>query len=141
MRNRMGKACAGMCVLIAALLLSGCAPKQKGFAADGRPEFSNPDFTYVPPPLILAEFSGEPKYSVENNGRTASIDVAHTAQGYVMVNLVADVRARVRVSVGTQGGSDYQQALYDLNNQGMMESIPLNFGSNHYTIVIFFKSI
>lgn len=137
MKVNLSRVCAGVCIGLAAFLLSGCAPKQKGFAADGRPEFSNPAFTYVPPPVLVAQTSEEPKYVVENNGRTGMIDVAHMAQGYVMVGINSEQRARVRVSVGTQGQEGYQEAIFDLANGGIAEPIPLNFGNGHYTIVIF----
>lgn len=65
-------------------------------------------------------------------GSGATIDASNANEGYIMVK-VEGVSSRIKVRV-TLAGEEY---LYNLNNQGRYEVLPLQMGSGSYEVKVF----
>lgn len=82
----------------------------------------------APKPTPMPEASG---VSVKKDG-DLTIDCSNSDQGYVMVKAkTSDKRYKLRVTTGSTSLN------YDLNNEGLYETFPLQFGSGKYQIELY----
>lgn len=113
-------------LLLLAALLSACG-------SDKIPKLDQ-NYQRIPPPLLLPEASGTVQEAKEEGGESGVIDMSHLDQGYVMANVVTDVRAKFQVKMGDEVYN------YDITNDGCFETYSLSFGSGSYEFVLYIQT-
>ncbi|MEG1988476.1 MAG: transglutaminase-like domain-containing protein [Oscillibacter sp.] len=90
---------------------------------------------------ILAVFAGNiPAVTERKTGVTvyqntkAAVDASNLAEGYLLISYTGGKQVRTRVQIAKTGGVGY---LYELKNDGTVETFPLTEGDGDYTIKVY----
>jgi len=96
-RKRMGAAVLCLVLLLAGVLFTACGGGTEGFAANGAPELSNPEYVRTPPPLVLAEYVGANEVAKDKDGNSAVIDMTNVNKGYIAVKSTSAAATLVKI--------------------------------------------
>ncbi len=131
MQNRRTAGLWRAAVLCVALVFLAACSKGGG---GGQPEFENPEYQRVPPPVAMPEAPGTEVVNNEGPEASATIDLSNTSQGYVAVRCTASVNVRFQVSMGSYS------YIYVLPSDGSTRFFPLAMGSGAYSFVVFVQT-
>lgn len=99
-----------------------------------QPEFSNPDYQRIPPPVAMPEAPGTNVVTNEGPEASGFIDLSNIGQGYVAASCTTPVNVRFQVAMGS---TNY---IYTLPNDGTLTYYPLSSGSGNYSLTMFVQT-
>lgn len=120
-----------ICALfVTVTLLAGCAGGGGISLKAGAPEFSNPEHTYTPPPVLMPEYVGTIQEVRDDGDRSGLIDMSNVSKGYIAASCKAGTNAVLKVE---SAGNAYN---YFLSNDGEYNFYPLAMGNGTYTFTL-----